>query len=423
MRFSFSIYARPPSALKQALLSPLRPKGRRALANRQSVCILTCLGYQIPQVLSSYRPTLYGVYAEHYASSRASELPAPLSPHLSILYTGEVDGPCLLWIVMPGELDALRIQFLRRLGHSTRCNVATLCASWDLGMSPQEHVETAISIIDNLPTFITASRLVLGGSEIGACLALLIVEAKSTGAGAGSFAGAVAGSFDMFCSGAVLVDPFVGWKRSHQINTDLAESRTSLQLKLRMMKAAENATQSQLCDWFPVAHTFVAPPLMILTASDSLWENEQSTFFAQCRGGSRYGNEVTLRQYTIAPAATGTWFRRWETTDVECALGEVESWLRDKAFPNGSIAHTPRHHMDRQHSRISGFQPITPARERHTGPRREQRSGRMVDTISGENINEISEVVVRRTAFVAADAASSLRSIPLVNSYSSVDEN
>ena len=104
-----------------------------------------------------------------------------------------------------------------------------------------------------------------------------------------------------------------------------------------------------------------------------------------------------------------------------------------RVSPGNCGAHTPReqnYHDGHATTRISGFQPITPAREHRAGNaravrREQQQRGRLVDAISGEDINEISEVVVRRS--FAADAAMStntaLRSIPMVSSYSSVDES
>jgi hypothetical protein len=308
-----------------------------------------------------------------------------------------------------------------------------------MSLSPREHVDAVMSVLDNLPAaLLSAARIVLGGSEVGACLALRVVEAKSTGVGAGSLAGAVAGSFDMFCAGALLVDPFVGWRHQSLISTEEA-SRPFLDLKLLLKRSAYSVTRSHVCEWFPVAHTTtIAPPLKILTAVDSMWEAEQTLFFMHCAGGgsSSFSNDVSMRQYTIAATTSSTgscWLRRWETTDVEVSMGEVEMWLRDKGFPLGSRTATPRAGpADRHHpQRVSGFQPITPARDHargvnpsRGGPNPSSSSasgGPLVDFISGENIHELS-AVVRRLSAAEGSAARTLHSIPLVNSYSSVDE-
>lgn len=278
------------------------------------------------------------------------------------------------------------------------------------------------------------SQIFIGGSDLGASIALLVIESKSGAASGGSFAGAVAGTFDLLCSGVILIDPFVGWKRRIGfVPIDSGE----LHLKERLMRMISCESHDSIREWFPVfSHSFVCPPIFMVCSNEGLWEREQVSFAAQCNT-SRFGNEVVLKEYAIMQTPTGSWLRGWNSTEVESALRDAENWIAEKSATSRHPTATPVNSQVR--SSRNSFHPITPSR--HNQPGRSQLypvgsddEELMFSTISGEDIHGMGEAYLRRRDLQRVPWASSaaeesvnvfnnLNSIPQIDSYSSIDDD
>jgi hypothetical protein len=440
-----------PSSMKPtAGLSSIRQASTHAenAGSKEAIAGLILLGSSVPALMISYRPSLQALYANTHEGDRGARGVQSYLPHPSLLsettvlhHTGTLGGPLIVWFCMAWEASCpTQARFVRRLGHATRCNVVQLTVPLERAKSRQSLVEGLVSHVEASRLEARCSRVILGGADLAAMFVMLVVEMKSAARGAGSFAGAALNIEDTFCSGVILVDPFLGWPpHEHDAGLRANNSRAEQQPspRERLFEIVERASKGHVYEWFPQPHHFHVPNMMVLVNLDGFWFPEQAMFESSCRDSQGHAKNIVFLPYQIHPRSSTAVLQRWDTTEVEAVLGRVEMWVQDQCLPGPvnnrildsepSSPHEPLPLPARFRS-LADSVPYWPPSTRSSldnmedaAPLRPFRP--MVTSISGDNLGvDTSSEGTNSSLSSLPRHHLSLGQIPQVNSCPSIDE-